>query len=139
MFIVLGGLPATGKTTIARTLSRRLRAAHLRIDTIEAALRAWGALRADVDAAGYVVAYAVAEDMLRLGQIVIADSVNPLPVTRAAWRTVAARAEVPAIEIEIIRSDPDDHRRHLEARGPAPSWEDVLARAYAPWDTDRVA
>ena len=38
MLIVLGGLPATGKTTIARELARRIDAVHVRIDSIEQAL-----------------------------------------------------------------------------------------------------
>jgi|SRR5579872_2209289 len=144
MLIVLGGLPATGKTTIARQLSRRIRGTHLRIDTIEQALRSSGRLADDVGPAGYIVAYALAEDMLRLGQVVIADSVNPVAATREAWRAVAARAEVPVVEVEIVRSDPADHRRHVEARTadiPAlrpPTWDDVLARDYEPWDRPHV-
>ncbi|MEJ0069231.1 MAG: AAA family ATPase [Pseudomonadota bacterium] len=140
MLIVLGGRPATGKTTIARLLSGRLRATHLRLDTIEQALRSSGTLRADVGAAGYLVAYALAEDMLRLGQVVIADSVNPVEATRAAWRAVAARAGVQIMEVELIRSDPTDHRHHLETRQPdiagltLPSWDDVVARTYEAWD-----
>lgn len=36
---IFAGLPATGKTTLARQLARHLNAVHLRIDTIEQALR----------------------------------------------------------------------------------------------------
>ena len=39
MLIIFGGLPASGKTTIARDLARQLGATYLRIDTIEQALR----------------------------------------------------------------------------------------------------
>ncbi|WP_371126640.1 AAA family ATPase [Variovorax sp. EL159] len=35
MLIVLGGLPGTGKTTIAREIVARSRAVYLRIDAIE--------------------------------------------------------------------------------------------------------
>src|ERR1700724_2621891 len=38
MLIILGGLPGTGKTTIARELSRQLGAVHVRIDSIEEAI-----------------------------------------------------------------------------------------------------
>jgi predicted kinase len=142
MLIVLGGLPATGKTTIARLLSSRLRATPLRIDTIEQALRSSGML--EIGTAGYMVAYALAEDMLRLGQVVIADSVNPVEATREAWRAVAARAGAQIMEVELVRSDPVDHRHHVETRQPdiagliLPSWADIVAREYEPWDSPRV-
>jgi predicted kinase len=39
VLIILAGLPGTGKTTIARLLARRLGAVHVRIDSIEQAIR----------------------------------------------------------------------------------------------------
>ena len=63
-----------------------------------------------------MVAYAIAEDNLRLGRTVIADSVNPVEVTRAAWRDVAQRACKRCIEIEIVCSDQAEHRRRVESR-----------------------
>ena len=140
MLIVLAGLPGVGKTTIARELAPRLVAVHLRIDTIEMAIRR-SARHATVpmDDAGYQVGYAVAEDNLRLGQPVIADSVNPWPETRDAWIAVARRTEVRALEIEIVCSDPLEHERRVTTREPdidgAPSvtWQQVLARDYRHW------
>ena len=88
MLVILGGLPATGKTAIARELARQLGAVHVRIDTIEQALRHAGVTVWDH---GYRVGYAAAEDNLRLGHTVVADSVNPLEITREAWRDVAKR------------------------------------------------
>jgi predicted kinase len=37
--IVFGGLPGSGKTTIAREVARALSAVHVRVDSIEQALR----------------------------------------------------------------------------------------------------
>jgi predicted kinase len=110
MLLILGGLPATGKTTIARGLARQLGAVHVRIDSIEQAIRESGVAVASLDDAGYRAGYAIAGDNLTLGHTVIADSVNPLPVTRTAWIDVAARARVDAVEIEIICSDPASRR-----------------------------
>ena len=144
MLLILSGLPATGKTTIALALARRLQAVHVRIDSIEQAIRDSGVVRASIDDAGYRVGYAVAEDNLRLGLIVIADSVNPLPITRAAWREAGARAGKRAVEVEIVCSDPGEHRRRVESRvaditGHAlPTWADVVARDYQPWDRDLI-
>ena len=47
MLIVLGGLPGAGKTTGARALAERLKAVHVRVDTIEQALRSCDVLKAE--------------------------------------------------------------------------------------------
>lgn len=140
MLIILSGLPGTGKSTIARALAQRLQAVHVRVDTIEQVLRASGRLTSDLGPAGYMAAYGVAEDNLRLGRAVIADSVNPLRITREAWRAVAERAAVPVAEIEVICSDEAEHRRRVETRQTdiegliLPRWQDVVDRVYEPWD-----
>lgn len=84
-----GGLPGVGKSSIAPLLLTYCNAVYLRIDSIGQALRDSGALAHDVGPASYLIAYAIAEANLRQHQVVVADSVNPLPVTRQAWRDVA--------------------------------------------------
>ena len=144
MLIVLGGLPGVGKTTIARELARSLGAAHVRIDSIELAIRESGVTVASIDDAGYRVGYAVAEDNLRLGRWVIADSVNPLPVTRDGWLAVATRAAVAIAEVELRCSDTGEHRRRVEQRlaelppPGGPTWQDVLDRDYRAWDREHI-
>ncbi|UXN58756.1 AAA family ATPase [Phyllobacterium zundukense] len=139
MLIVFGGLPGTGKTTVARALARQLKAAHIRVDTIEQALRSSGQLDADVGPVGYIVAYAIAEDNLSLGKTVIADSVNPLLITRDAWLSIAERAGVRAAEVEVICSDKIEHRHRVETRHSdvkgliKPTWQEVIDRNYDDW------
>ncbi|WP_329262583.1 AAA family ATPase [Streptomyces sp. NBC_01478] len=144
MLISIGGLPATGKTTLARLLAARTGAVHLRVDTIEQAIVRSGVARHPVGPVGYLVGYALAEEHLRQGLTVLAESVNPLTVTRDAWRDTAVRAGVPAVEIEIVCSDPDEHRRRVASRSvdipdlPLPDWEQVVGREYEPWNRDRI-
>jgi predicted kinase len=105
MLIIFGGLPGVGKTALAAELARLIGAVHLRVDSIEQAIRASGVVSQPLNDAGYRVAYAVAEDNLRVGRTVIADSVNPLNLTREAWAEVARRARVRAVEIEVTCSE----------------------------------
>jgi predicted kinase len=116
--VILGGLPGVGKTSLARELAGQIGTVHLRIDSIEQALRDSGVLLGPMDAAGYHIAYALAADNLRIGNMVIADSVNPIFLTRAAWRAVAAAVPTPAFEIEIVCSDANQHRRGSRPERP---------------------
>ncbi len=107
-------------------------------------MRSSGTLAGDVGPSGYLVGYALAESNLRLGRVVVADSVNPLAVTRAAWRRVAVTTSADIAEIEVVCSDPIEHRRRVETRradlaGLAlPAWRDVVEREYEAWDRPRI-
>lgn len=137
MLIALSGLPGTGKTTIARLLAHRLGAVHVRVDTIEQAL-----LRAGSPAAlgpeGYVVAYGVAADNLRLGHRVIADCVNAVQVSRDAWEKVAEECRVAYLPVHLVCGDADEHRRRVSERQAdikghvLPTWEQVSATRFDP-------
>jgi predicted kinase len=139
MLIVFGGLPGTGKTTISRTLARRLRAVHLRIDVIEQAIRNASVLSGGVGIAGYATANALAEANLAGGLSVVADCVNPVRESRLAWRAIAAAAHVPIVEVEVVCSDAAEHRRRVEQRTAdvpglvPPDWSSVSRHAYEPW------
>ena len=130
--IVLGGLPGSGKSSIARELARETGAMWLRIDSIEQAIRESAVLPRSIDDAGYRVAYGIAEDNLRLGSNVIGDSVNGWSVTRNAWRDTGVRAGAQLIEVEIICSDSKEHRRRIETRVSEvpglilPDWQAVI-------------
>lgn len=148
VLLVIGGLPATGKTTIARRLAARLHAAYVRIDSIETAIaRAEGAAEQTNGWAlppGYEVGYAVAADQLRTGLDVVAESVNPLRVTREAWRQAGLGVGARVVEVETVCSDAVEHRRRAEGRvldipGLAkPTWWQITHREYDSWHRDRV-
>ncbi|AZS86692.1 adenylyl-sulfate kinase [Streptomyces griseoviridis] len=144
MLIVIGGLPGTGKTTLARLLAARIGAVHLRIDTIEQAIVRSGLAQHPVGPAGYVIGYALAEEHLQQGLTVIAESVNPLAVTRDSWKNVGSKAAVPVVEVEVVCSDPDEHRGRVTTRSidipdlPLLDWQQVLSRDYEPWDREHL-
>jgi predicted kinase len=133
---VFGGLPGTGKTTLARRVARELRAAYVRVDTIEEALLSSGYSLNRPE--GYVVAYKVALDNLQIGRHVVADCVNALGATRSSWRAIAGECGVELVEIEILCSDREEHRRRVESRPSDTvrplSWRDITERDYERWE-----
>ena len=145
-FIIFAGLPATGKSAVAREVARRTGAMWLRIDSIEQAIRDSGVAVGSLDDAGYRAGYALAGDNLRLGRNVVADSVNSWTLTRDAWRAAGERAAARIVEVEVICSDQKEHRRRVETRvsdvpGLAlPTWAEVLGlqRDCDPWTRDRL-
>ncbi len=139
MLVIFGGLPGVGKSTIASLVAQKSNAVFLRVDIIEQAIQSCDIMSGNIGPAGYVVAFGIAESNLALGHVVIADSVNPLPVTREAWRSVAEESSSLILEVEIICSDAALHQYRVESRVSdipdlvLPDWEKVLEREYAPW------
>lgn len=131
---IFSGLPGTGKSTLAQRLASRLGAMYLRIDTVEQALRDVCGIR--VEGEGYRVAYRIARDNLLIGADVIADSCNPIELTRREWRDVAAASHARAVDIEIVCSDRNEHRQRVETRTADvpglrfPTWREIIEREY---------
>lgn len=81
---------------------------------------------------------------LVLRQWLVADCVNPLTVTREAWRRVAISTASPLLEVEIVCSHLAEHQRRVEGReadiqGLARlTWDAVIRHSYEAWTTDRL-
>jgi len=142
--VALSGLPGVGKTTIARALAGAIGGAHLRIDSLETALKR-SSLRIDpAEDAGYVAAAAIARDNLGIGLDVVADAVNPVHQSRQLWADTAAATGAVLLNVEIVCSDPGEHRRRVEARRSdlpgleVPDWGAVCSRHYEAWESEPV-
>jgi predicted kinase len=139
---IFSGLPSTGKTTLSKKLAQHITAAYLRIDTVEQALRDLCAF--DVQDEGYRLSYRVAADNLQLGISVVADSCNPIELTRNEWEKVALESGARYVNIEVVCSDKAEHRKRVETRISTvpglrlPTWQDVEDREYHPWSRDRI-
>jgi len=144
VLVVIGGLPATGKSTIATALAGRTATPYVRVDRIEQAIVAWSPLSHPLGPVGYAVAYVLAQEQLQLGLDVIVECVNPVAVTRDGWLDIAATAGAVPIEDEVICSDEAEHRRRVETRTSdvnglsKPTWSAVLEREYEPWNREHL-
>jgi len=129
--IEFGGLPGTGKSTLAGRLAHRTEAVWVRIDEIEGAMRRNGLTPEQTGITAYSVAHDIAAAHLRRGLTVIADAVNPVVEAREGWRQLAEVAGAHHVVIETACPDPAEHQRRVVGRASDlpgwtyPDWEQV--------------
>ncbi|MCG3729132.1 adenylyl-sulfate kinase [Vibrio cincinnatiensis] len=139
---IFSGLPGSGKSTLAQLLAKRIGAVYLRIDTVEQGLR--DLCHFKVESEGYRLSYRIAQDNLIVGNCVIADSCNPIALTRHEWQEVAESTGARFINIEIRCSDLAEHEYRINTRRCSistlqqPTWQQVQARYYEPWNSDVI-
>ena len=108
---MLGGLPGSGKSTVAGELARRLRAVVVSVDPIEdAIIRSGVPMSFATGVAAYEVGATVAREQLRNGLTVIADAANYLEVGRDMWRHAASDVDAAIAAVTVICSDEALHR-----------------------------
>ncbi|WP_207621621.1 AAA family ATPase [Vibrio ziniensis] len=139
---VFSGLPASGKSTLAKLLSQKTSSIYVRIDTVEQGLR--DLCNFNVQGEGYRLSYRIIRDNLSLGISAIADSCNPIALTRAEWEVLAGSVGANFVNIEINCSDSKEHEMRVNTRVTdipnleLPNWLQVQNRHYEPWQSDVV-
>jgi predicted kinase len=139
---IFSGLPGTGKSTLAKNISKKLNAVYVRIDTIEQGIR--DLCKFDVQAEGYGLAYKIVEDNLKIGNNVISDQCNPINLTRKEWNDVAIKNNCKYMNIEVLCSNKEEHKNRIENRKmevenlKLPSWKEVMEREYESWNEKHI-
>lgn len=131
MLILLGGRPASGKTSLASHLIRPLETAYIDLATIDAGLGGATLAIDPADDLASMVAFGLARDNLSHGRSVLVECINPTEASLSSWRTVAAQTDQPIMEIEVLCSDEADYRRRVQAR--------LDANAYTPAAFEQMA
>lgn len=142
VLFILSGLPASGKSTLSKFIAKRYNAVYLRIDTVEQGLRDLFKLK--VEGEGYGLSYKIASDNLELGLNVVADSCNSINLTRKQWEDVAKSKDCSFINIEVICSNKNEHKKHAGTRKSEvknlklPSWASIENREHDDWESERI-
>jgi len=140
--VIVGGLPGTGKSTIAEHAARMIHGTLIAKDVVEATLWRSGIGReANSGWAGYELLSSLADAHLRVGGSAVLDSVAAYDRLRDGWREIGRRHGATVQEVECICSDENTHRARIEGRRrDIPGWyeltwdevEDARSR-YEPW------
>jgi predicted kinase len=144
--ILLAGMPGSGKTTLARMISRELRLPVFSKDRVQRVLRDHH-LALENTGDGYYIILDTADEQLGLGVSVILDATFPLDHFRMVASEMAARHHAKFCAIYCHCSDDEVWRKRMEHRvqyvpGWKPvGWEDVLRMRsyYQPWGSNALA
>jgi predicted kinase len=141
LLILFSGLPGTGKTILARKVSKHLGIPLLEKDRVQSVLRLHElADRSTAD--GYHLILDLAEAQLKLGLSVILDGVFPLDGFRSAAREIAGMNDARFCPVFCYCSDVSVWKKRVEDRvGIVPDWTPVdweeverIRAIFEPWD-----
>jgi predicted kinase/GNAT superfamily N-acetyltransferase len=138
---LFSGLPGTGKTALARQVSRELGIPLFAKDRVQSVLRIRGLTeRESVD--GYHLLFDLADEQLALGLSVLLDAVFPMEEFRLRARDIARRHGGRFRAIHCVCSDVKIWRQRVEGRRQVvPHWTPVvwseverIQATYEPWE-----
>lgn len=115
--IVMSGLPGSGKSAMAEQLARRLKLPVFSVDPIESAIIKAGIERSfETGLAAYLVAGALADEQLKLGNSVIIDAVNAEEEGKDVWRGLARKHGLALTVLLVTVSDRALHQQRVASR-----------------------
>ncbi len=135
--ILFCGAPATGKTTLAKTISKKLKLPLFEKDVIESTLLQAGdkgglTSQARLAFASYEILLAMADEQLKLGLSCVVDCVGSLRKVRDQFQNLARKNQAVFQGIFCHCSDAELHQKRLEKRTRGlngqrePTWEEVV-------------
>jgi predicted kinase len=127
VLVLVGGLPGTGKSSLADELASHLHAPVFAKDRIEASLWRDGV---KAEQGSWTIAEhlltTLAGEQLRHGQSAILDTVARTLDSRTVWRETAHEFGAEFRVIECVCSDPATHRSRIEGRVRGiPGWYEL--------------
>ena len=133
LLVLVTGLPATGKSTMAEVAARELRSALLGHDWAMSGLRPYPEVQDALDemglrghrGVGWSIIWALARAQMRMGSAVVLDGVARDREV-AGTRLVAAEEGAPSLVVMTRCADPDVHRARVEGRRRhIPNWYEL--------------
>lgn len=146
LLVLITGLPATGKSTMAQVAGRSLDAPVLGHDWVMSGLRPHPEIQDTLNAmgprghrgVGWSLLWALARSQLRLGSSVVLDGVARGPEVEGT-RLVATEEGAAGLVVMTTCRDPALHRSRVEGRErQIPNWYELdwdhVARARSEWE-----
>lgn len=132
--LLVGGLPATGKTWFARTLADKLDVIHINSDTLRSEL----GLRGHYEPASKQLVYEAmlerGEQTLKNGYSLIVDSTFYLQKLRKPWLQLAEKYGIPCFFIEITVPDEIAFGRLRQSRQDSEATLEVYLKLKTAWE-----
>lgn len=134
LLLLIAGLPASGKTWLARHLAEKLGASHINSDNVRTALNLRGQYSQAAKQTVYNVMLGRAGQALQAGRPVIVDSTFYKKNLRQAWVELAARHHVPCVFIEIKIPEETAFRRLQQKREDSEADWEVYQKLKHEWE-----